>query len=819
AQADRLATCAGFLALLRAASSDRPLLLLLDDVQWLDAPSAECLGYAARRLSGHAVGVLAAARAETPVPSLSGRPVRTLTVPELGATAARSLLDRREQELAASAIDSILAAAHGNPLALIELPGLLDDDQRRGLVPFAPAINPGGSLWDAFARRLGAISVDAAAAMLVVAASVDRSAAPIISACGSLGLGMAAIEEAEQAGLLRVTGAHMTLAHPLMRGVVMGRTTGADHRRVHAALADHAGPDARAWHLAAAVVGASEEAANALDAAAGRAVERGAHVVAGEAFERAANLTADRNQERGRRLIAAAQFGFGGAYARASATLDPVTQADDLHMAGAAKHLQAIIGLVGGVGRVLDHHHTLTSEARRVRGAAPAAAAALYADAAMVAVVGGDCRTALATARDGAELLPPDAPAITRGQVYAMLGLTHALTGDTRSARHALGQVGTVLNEIDPVSPMAGTISFGLHARNCIGETAALHADIVRLARAVQESGAQGLVPHYMIVAADASYRLGLWDQAESEAEEAISVAELCGQRGPLAAALAIRARLHAGRGRSDAAREDVHDVLTMTADSGYVSAGLTARTALGFLELTAGRIDAAIIELEAIAAESERTGIVDPVANLWVPDLVEAYCSVGRLRDAATLHARTRELAERDDVPLARAITARCSGLIDDDFDPAFDEALAYHAAAEAPFETARTLLCFGARLHRAGRRIDARTRLRQALEGFQALQATPWVERTEAELRSAGAVRRDAVQDPTRLSAQEERIALAAARGLTNREIAAEFFISPKTVEFHLGRAFRKLGVKSRVQLAALAADGTLETPPSSN
>jgi DNA-binding NarL/FixJ family response regulator len=156
--------------------------------------------------------------------------------------------------------------------------------------------------------------------------------------------------------------------------------------------------------------------------------------------------------------------------------------------------------------------------------------------------------------------------------------------------------------------------------------------------------------------------------------------------------------------------------------------------------------------------------------------------------------------------------MAARCRGLVADDFDAAFAEALELHARTPAPFELARTLLAYGERLHRARRRVDARARLREGLETFKRLRARPWAERAQGELRAAGAVDRKPVDSPDELTAQELRISLAAAGGATNRQIAAELFLSPKTIEFHLGRVYRKLGIRSRTELAAKVADGAL-------
>ena len=212
ATGSRLAACAGLLGLLRCAAREQPLLVLIDDAQWLDASSRECLGYAARRLERMRVGMLAAARTERD----RGAPARIdpdsraldgwfpdeLRLGGLQRDDAAELLQASAGELAPATADAVLAAAAGNPLALIELPALLSEHQRRGLAPFAPAAIPGGDLWAAFARRVEALEPAGREAVLVTSASLDRALAPVVGACRELGLAVSALEHAEQAGIL-----------------------------------------------------------------------------------------------------------------------------------------------------------------------------------------------------------------------------------------------------------------------------------------------------------------------------------------------------------------------------------------------------------------------------------------------------------------------------------------------------------------------------------------------------------------------------------------------------------------------------------------
>ena len=190
-----------------------------------------------------------------------------------------------------------------------------------------------------------------------------------------------------------------------------------------------------------------------------------------------------------------------------------------------------------------------------------------------------------------------------------------------------------------------------------------------------------------------------------------------------------------------------------------------------------------------------------------WEPDLIEAYARQGRPGDARRVLARLERRADRTASPVARAAAARCRGMVDDDFEPAFTAALALDDQRPMPFERARTLLAFGRRLHRARRRAEARERLLAARLGFEQLGASAWAEQAEAELSAAGARRRE--PDDSALTPQELRVAAAVQRGASSRDIAADLFLSPKTVEFHLRQIYRKLGVHSRTQLiAALAA-----------
>jgi len=310
-----------------------------------------------------------------------------------------------------------------------------------------------------------------------------------------------------------------------------------------------------------------------------------------------------------------------------------------------------------------------------------------------------------------------------------------------------------------------------------------------------------------LLVAADTAFRLGDWDAADAAAVETVQVAGEVGQPAVVGWVLTIRARILAAQGRPADGRAAAQGALRI-AETARISAGLgDMHAALGFLELGLNRTGAAICELETVGRLVEGTGMEEPVIVPWEADLVEAYARQGRADDARRVLARLELRADRTGSPVAQAAAARCRGMVDDDFEPAFTAALALDDQRPMPFERARTLLAFGRRLHRARRRAEARHYLLAARHGFGQLGAGAWAGQAEAELRAAGSRRRE--PDDSALTPQELRVAAAVQRGAAMRDIAADLFLSPKTVEFHLRQIYRKLGVHSRTQLIAALAE----------
>jgi DNA-binding CsgD family transcriptional regulator len=807
---ERLATFAGFVSLLRAGARDRPVLVIVDDAHWLDRPSAECLGYAARRLGDAGAAMLMAARSGEAPPIGDAD---ELAIGGLQRAAALELL--ADAGLAEPVAETVLGLSLGNPLALRELPSLLSDEQRRGLLPIDPPPAPGGALGEALERRVTAAGPDAGALLLVAAASPDRALVPVIAAARELGVADRALDRCEEGKLLELDGEEFRLAHPLLRGVVYGAASASERRGVHRALAAHSPPDARAWHLAAAAVGPDEEAAAELELAAERAAGRGAHSAAADALERASGLSAEATPRSGRLYGAGLAAAMAGDYERGAALLERAADTEDPGMRVRAQHLLGMVTLNGGIRDGLENHRMLTAEADRIAATDPEMAAVMHADAGVTATVVGLCDLVLGSAERAQACLPNVATETTRCRVHSILGMGLALKGRTAEAARELDRAGALLAQVEPVSAAAQSISFSLMARLCTGDELRLREETRALAANARESRSLGILPWFQLQAADADYRLGHWDEAEREARDAVENAEVSGQLGPLAVALIVRGRIHAARGREELAREDARRGVDIVAPVGFASTRLWSAGCLGFLELALGRAPEAIAELEQAQAFASLAGLEDPVIVPWAPDLVEAYVRCGREAEAARVAELLDAQAERSSTPLALALAARCRGLVaGDSFEAEFDRALELHPAAGLPLEHARTLLAFGSRLHRARRRVAARDCLRAALAIFDRLGAGPWIKQANDELRAAGAIRRRRFDDSDRLTAQEVRVARAVARGGTNREVAAELFLSPKTISFHLGRVYRKLDIHSRAELATLVAEGRLES-----
>ena len=461
-------------------------------------------------------------------------------------------------------------------------------------------------------------------------------------------------------------------------------------------------------------------------------------------------------------------------------------------MRAAAQRLRA--RLITG-SRPLEAHELLVTEAGRIEPLAPAVAASMYADAALAAMSGGEgAQAMLALARaDAAAIRAPEARfevaaaraalALGRGEDFDVEALAADLAG---SAPNAAG-----------FRALLGTAAALVWAERLD----AARALLTRLVEHGRTGEARDLLPRTLDTLGSVDFRCGRWRSSEARSRESLRVARELSLPFEIASALTSLARIAAVRGHEVECRAVLAEVPTVGVDNDLIRG--YALTAQGMLELSLGRAEAAGAAFDGLA-EIEIAITGRPDIFRWHGDAVEAYVRAGRRADAGrVLEAFERRAAESSGA-WARAVAARARAIFEStDFDEHFLRALSEHERAQMPFERARTELCYGERLRRARRGREASTYLRSAVAAFRRLGARPWEERASRELGRPGRRQRDVIMSDA-LTPYEQAVVALVERGATNRECAAALFLSEKTIEYHLTSVYRKLQVRSRMELA---------------
>ena len=789
---DRFLVGLAVLSLIAELAEHQPVLVLADDAHWLDRASADALVFAARRLRAERAAVLVAARDEPPGAGLPGLP--ELRVGGLDRAAAEQLL--AGAGLVAAVRDQLIAEAGGNPLALIELSRGLSGAQRAGAVtPLAmPAASPAGRVQQAFAARIGGLPPDCRRAVLVVALGGTPDLAEVSRAVAAAGGSLTDLAAAERAGLVRVTPAGVSFAHPLARAAVLASSDVAERAAGHRALAAVLDDDRRAWHLAALADGPDEQVAAELDAAAQRAGRRGSRAAASAAYERAAALSAG-PAVRGRRLALAAEAATdAGQFPRAAGL---ARQAGPLvtDPAAAATLARVRAQLEFEAGRPADAAGILLEWVAMIGPADPGTAQAVLAEA--VHILWLDVTPAHPELERRAAAMAPPVGAGLVGFLRAVRRLQH---GDT----HAPVTV--------PAPPDHGSLPFVAGFSQLFfdfirGDVAAVGRRADAMTAECRDTGIAGLLAYALSYLADAQGLRGEFLDGMATAEEGLRIAADTGQ-ATMTRELAVRAAsLAAVTGDEEVCRARAAQCRDLSAGAPTLAlAG--ADCALALLDLGYARYHAALDRMQAAA-----TGPAwhSPHLLYAYPDHVEAAVRAGRPDLAAGPLARFSAWAGAMGQGWATAVAARCAALTagDGDAGPLYREAVAAHEGDGRPFEQARTRLLYGEWLRRSRRRTDAREHLLAAAGAFARMGARPWLDRADAELRAAGA-RAPAVTagDPlARLTPQELQVVRLAATGASNKQIGAQLFLSPRTVGYHLYKAFPKLGVTTREELARYA------------
>ena len=800
----RLAIGAALLGLLSLAAEEQAVLCVVDDLQWLDEPSLEALRFATRRLGAEGVVVLLAQR---PVAGELAPGVETIEVGPLAADSALELLHAgRDQPVPEAVARRVLATAAGNPLALQEIPALLSRDELEGRAPVEGPLPPGSTLERVLARRLEGLGEDTRRALLVAAAAEARRGDVVLGALAAAGLDASVLEPAESAGVVTLAPGEVAFRHPLLRaaayhaGTVVARR--AAHRAVAQALPEH--DPQRAWQLAAATARPDEAVAAALERAAQGARERTGFGPAAHAHLRAAELSPD-PLERARRLVEAARDllpaghpDVGLARLEQAERVLAIAEGDVSAVAADLRTLRAQLAL--RTGRTAEARDLLRAQARRLEATEPPTAAMLLllsslgamalrdhrgwlADAERALFLAGDVELLAALARLSAGAARMTVPDVETGRRMLEQG-EHQLGGDLAMALSLAPEI----------------VALAAHGWLWIEEYERGVEMLDRLVASGRESSSVGALPYPLAARAQGNLMLGRYARARADAEEAVALAEQTGQDPALVIALGMLATVSAWHGDEAAAVTAAERAIALGERRNIPLPAIYARYALGLLAAASDHPERAVERLEAVRADAL------PGNVLWVPHLVDAYLRAGRPVDAAELVEHYERTIEHRRI--APAVLARLRGMTAGD-EAQFRRALELHEAGPAPFELARTRLAYGELLRAQDRRDEARDVLREALAGFEQVEALPFAERARRELRAAGAITRSAAQpDAAELTPHELRVAQLVAQGLTNREAAAALFVSAKTVEHHLRNVFRKLGIKRRAELARIMA-----------
>jgi DNA-binding CsgD family transcriptional regulator len=779
---DRFLVGLAVLSLLAEAAGDGPLLCVADDAHWLDRASADALAFAARRLDSESIVVLFGAR-DNGFPA-AGLP--ELRVTGLSAQAAAALLD---SGLPLASRDRVLAEAEGNPLALLELPRVLGRVAGDGLLPLTDRLR------NAFESQLAGLPERTRIVLLAAAAEGTGDLGAILRAAGYLGASADDLDAARAAGLIEMNGGALSFRHSLIRAAVQHAVPAALRRSAHHALADALDApgqaDRRAWHRAAAATGPDEEIAGALERTAGNARDSSGATGALAWYERAAELSTDAAAKARRLSLASEAAAVVGDLDHAAALtregLQLAGPSGDAAVLARLLQVEATVAFLRG--NPSTAHRRLMQASGLVDGQQ---ATVLVIEAAHAGWYAGREELAESVAdleRPGLEGVP-----LARLLLSAVAPILGRPVGETDPAS-ALAQARTAASG----SVADRVLICGLAL--LLGQDAVAQQIGTELSQELRTTGRIGWLPSALFYAGTTQTYAGRHDEARQTVAEALRLARDTGQQRWTDALGEPLALLAAARGDEELCRE-LTDVALGGADRPAWTVPWTS-AALGLLDLGLGRAETALARLETLA-EGRRFFHIP--ATRSTPDLVEAAVRLGRPEAAEEALTLFETWSRNTGQSWTDAVVHRCRALVEGD-EQHFTQALALPEGDHRPFDEARTRLLYGEWLRREKRKSDARIQLGAALEIFQRLGAAPWANRASGELTATGATARPARPGPVgSLTPQELQIVQLAARGLPNKDIAAQLFLSPRTVGHHLYKAYPKLGVMSRGELRNL-------------
>jgi DNA-binding CsgD family transcriptional regulator len=819
---DQRAIGLAVLNVLRTLSLGGPLLVAIDDAQWLDQPSAAVLAFALRRLAAEPVGVLATVRLAgggPPVVALESLlPVERLCLGPLTLAAVHELLRTRlGMRPSRPTLVRLHQAAGGNPFFALEL-GRALLEQGREPAPGESLPVPAG-LRALVGARLARLPAPARESLLAVAA-LTRPTVALATAAGRGERAWADLERAARAGVIVREGERIRFAHPLFASTLYAEASPSQRRRLHRRLAGLVTDrEERARHLALAAAGPDIAVAAALDEAATHAHLRGAPDAAAALCEQACALTpADRPGERRRRSTDAAGYHLlAGNTSRARALLEQAVTS----VAPGPERAR----LLQRLGQVHYHEDSwataeeLLTRALAKAGDDPLLRCEIQQGLAFARHVRGDIPAAAGRARTALELAERAADPRLLSESLVLVSLYEFFLGG--GIRRDLMERAAALEEpAAAVRPARSARPVPLLSRGLVWAAMLKWADQFQAARAgfeevhrrMLERGDEGSLAFLLSNMSELECWAGNWDLAARYAAEGERLAALTEQGTMVSANLYAKALVEAHRGLADSARAAAEEALAQARATGNATVTLMSLSALGFLELSLGNPAAAHARLGPITQGLTAVGLGEPGVLRFVPDEAEALVELGQLEQATALVEAFEERGRALDRAWALATGARSRALLlaaGGDLagaHAALERALQAHERLPQPFERGRTLLALGTVQRRRQQKRAARQTLQQALCIFDQLGARLWADKTRGEVRRIGGRAASGAE----LSETEERIVALVCAGRTNEQVARALSLSAKTVAWNLSKVYRKLGVRSRTELAARAAAG---------
>jgi len=800
---DRFLVGLAVLGLLSETAGQRPLVCVVDDMQWLDYASAQALGFAARRLAADPVGLVFAAR--VPGKDVAGLP--ELVVAGLAEGDARELLESvLTGPLDPRVRDRIIADTHGNPLALLELTTGLPPAQRTGGFGLPGAVPLDGRIEESFGRQLEALP--AQTRRLLQLAAADPSGDPVLMwrAAGRLAIGAGAARPAEEAGLGEF-GARVRFRHPLVRSAAYRSASVQTRQELHGALAEvtdpAVDPDRRAWHRAQAAPGPDEEVATELEQCAGRAQRRGGLAAAAAFLERSAGLTLD-PARRAQRALAAAQAKHQAGALDAALFLLAMAQAGPLDELASARVdlLRGQIAFASGLGS--DAPPLLLKAAKRLESLNLDLARETYLSAWMAALFAGrfagagDLTEVSRAARGLAAVHSPHPAAMV------LDALTLLVTDGPVAAAPALRQVARVFAS-DSISAEE-EIRWGWLAQaaaSAVWDDVRWRAMLARQVQLARDVGALDQLPIDLgALGTDAAWR-GDFAMAAALIAETDAISAATGSRRPPFAAMLLASL----RGDQAEAAPLIEATIAEATAGGQGIAVTYAHWAAAILANGLGRYADALAAAQQASQDSPALYMA-----MWaLPELIEAATRTGNTHIASDALARLAETTQAGETDFGLGMEARSRALVSEGetAERCYREAIDRLGRTQLRPDLARAYLLYGEWLRRENRRRDARAEPRTAYDLLSTMGIEAFAERARRELLATGdTVRKRTAGTVSELTAQEAHIARLAVEGRTNAEIGAQLFLSTRTVEWHLSKIYTKLGAGSRRELRRVLA-----------